>query len=121
MKNLVKSFKAENLDSQVNWLNDLLAEFLKANLTLKKAFDDYFVTCETNNYEDGVKKFNLERWSSFGGDSNPTLEIVEVEGELKFAYSAYGMLGPLESKDYDRPIIKSAVARFFSEPFSRFK
>ncbi len=44
MKTLVESFKTDNLDSQINWLNDLLAEFLKINLNLKEAFDNYFIT-----------------------------------------------------------------------------
>ncbi|MEI6836012.1 MAG: hypothetical protein WCK59_04225 [Candidatus Falkowbacteria bacterium] len=121
MRNLVESFNPENLDPQINWLNDLLAEFLKVNLTLKMAFDDYFIAREAESYEEGVKKFNLERWSSCGSDSNPTLEIVEIKGELKFAYSAYGTLGPLKSKDYNRAMIKSIVAKFFAEPLSFFK
>lgn len=121
MKTLVESFKTDNLDSQINWLNDLLAEFLKINLNLKGAFDNYFITCKTGSYEEGIKKFNLERWGSFGGDSNPTLEIVEVSGELKFVYSVYGMLRPLKSTDFDRAMIKEAVAKFFADPLSFFK
>lgn len=111
MRSIIEKFDANNLDQQVNWLNRFLEKFSETNLKAKQAFWDYFNNCQINDYDDNIKKFNLERWG--GGDINPTIDIALVNGELKFATTRYGILTPLSREDCNKCPIKTVIMDFF--------
>lgn len=119
MNNLIERFEEKALDPQVNWLNEFLVEVLDANHNVKVYLENYFQRCPVNDYDHGLKKFNLERWS--GGDINPSLEIVLVDGEFKFATTHYGVLGPLSRETCNKQNIKAVIMSFFINPVSYLK
>lgn len=109
-----EDFEEKCLDQQVNWLNDFLSQFLDSKPKIKQAILSHFNNCQANDHDGGIKKFNLQRWC--GGDVNPTLEIVEVNGRLKFATTHYGVLAPLSRVDCGMKAIKNALMDFFLHP-----
>ena len=115
---MTKKFDVKALDQQVNWLNEFLENFLRTKSKIKQALHRHFDSCKANDYDDGIKKFNLGRWG--GGTVNPTVEIVQVEGELKFATTRYGVLAPLNKLDCNRPEVKTTIMNFFINPAKYF-
>ncbi|MDP3836837.1 MAG: hypothetical protein Q8Q67_01935 [bacterium] len=109
-----EKFEEKNLDQQVTWLNDFLSQFLDSRPEIKQAILGHFKNCQANDYDGGIKMFNLQRWC--GGDVNPTLEIAEVNGKLKFATTHYGVLAPLNRTDCGMKPIKNALIDFFLHP-----
>jgi hypothetical protein len=116
---IANKFDASSLDEQVNWLNEFLARFLMANPAVQQALDSYYSHCQVNDYDDEIKKFNLEKWC--GGEVNPTLEIVQVKGQLKFATTHYGVLGPLSRDECNKQRVKEVIFTFFTNPLNFFK
>jgi len=50
--------------------------------------------------------------AGYGNEINPTLEIVQVEGEFKFASTHYGVLSPLGQYDCNKPSVKAVMMDF---------
>lgn len=108
--NIKERFSDKNLDQSVISLNERLNAFLKRKKGIKNLLIQYFEKCNPREYDDGIKKFNLETWS--GNEANPTLEIVQVDGEIKFGMTHYSILGPLKI----RPAVSDVIKDFFINP-----
>lgn len=113
-----KQFDKKGLSPEVNLCNEFLMIFLGSKKEVKKLLENYFKKCVANAYDNSVKKFNLERWS--GGEVNPTLEIVKIKDEFKFATTHYGILSPLSSIDLEEHQMKEAILGFFFKPLEYF-
>lgn len=114
----LEKFDQGVLTPEVNLCNEFLMIFLNSKEETKKLLKDHFKKCAANDYDKGVKKFNLGAW--WGGDMNPTLEIVEIKDEFKFATTHYGVLTPLSRADLKRSQIKSTMVDFFLDPLKYF-
>ena len=121
-ESIVSQFNDELLKPDIKLLNELLNRFCENKKDVAKLLSDHFKSAEVRY--DGFKTFNLESWSSFGGDSNPTLEIVKVKDQFLFGTTAYGTLGPLDSRKLNsgRGItILNVIMNFFLNPEKFFE
>lgn len=119
---LLKEFSDELRNPVIRSINDYLTSSLEVDQDIKSSLKKYFEKCEVGH--DGLKTFNLERWSSFGGsESNPTIEIVEVGERFQLGMTHYGMLRPLRQKDYEsrNKIILHLIHDFLEHPKKFFK
>lgn len=113
---ILKEFQDQVLDPRVNFANEFLKSFLKTKPNIKDLLVEYFKKTEVRY--DGLKTFTLERWSSFGGDSNPTIEIVQIEDKFLFGTTSYGVLGPLKNDGFvdHKKRIMEVIIDFFVKP-----
>lgn len=121
-ESILKEFNNELLNSDIKLLNEFLSRFCENRKDVAKLLNDHFKNAEVRY--DGFKTFNLERWASFGGDSNPTLEIIKVKDQFLFGVTTYGTLGPLDSRrlNSSRGItILNVIMDFFLNPEKFFE
>ncbi|MEI7689160.1 MAG: hypothetical protein WCI91_03165 [Candidatus Nomurabacteria bacterium] len=121
-ESILEKFNDELLNSDIKLLNEFLSRFCENRKDIAKLLSYHFESIEARY--DGFKTFNLERWSSFGGDSNPTLEIVKVKDKLLFGFTAYGTLGPLDSRRLNsgrRITTLNVIMDFFINPEKFFE
>jgi len=114
----LQRFNNELLNPEIKLVNDLLATFLELEPKKKKLLIRYFKKQKVRY--DGFKTFNLQRW--YGGDVNPTLEIVEVENKFLFGVTHYGVLGPLSIKEFisTKERLLPEICKFFAHSENYF-
>jgi len=118
-KEVLNRFNYEQLNSEIKLVNDLLANYLELKMAVKESLIGYFKTQKVGL--DEFKTFNLERWC--GGEVNPTLEIVEVDGRFLFGMTHYGILGPLTYKEFisHKERFLCEILKFFADPQKYFE
>ncbi|MFA4942235.1 MAG: hypothetical protein WC564_01190 [Patescibacteria group bacterium] len=113
---VLRSFDSRAVGVDVVLCNEFLERLLDSNKKLKTSLVNRFKTIQGKDHDDGVKKFNLERWS--GGEANPTLEIVMIGGNFKFAMTHFGILRSLTSDGLAKSPVREKIIDFFIDPMS---
>ncbi len=106
------SFKDAHFCEQTICLNQSLDSFTEKNPNIRQAFTKYFVN-------ENVYRFNLEKWG--GNQVNPSLDIVQIKGKLKFAIYRYGVFSPLSLTDWNNCVIMEVILDFFINPLPYFQ
>lgn len=113
---ILQEFKDQLLDPRVSFTNEFLESLLGNNPKIKDLLVEHFKMARPGY--DGLKTFNLKQWVSFGGDSNPTLEIVQIENRFLFGLTSYGILSSLKNEIFisHKKAIMDVILDFFVNP-----
>ena len=103
-----------NLGGKGKKWNDRLKEFLQTNPEIKKSLRIYFKRKATT--KDQFKVCTLAKWR---GDTNRTLELVQVGWDFKFGWTGRGALYPFYTGDEIPFKMEEHMENFFKKPFCK--
>jgi hypothetical protein len=112
---ILRLFNDRSLNHNVILINESLMHILNSKERIKELLISCLEKCVIQDFNGGFRRFKLEGW--FGGESNPTLEIVEIdEDKFKFGITVYGSLKPLSPKELEKPQIRKIITDFLKNP-----